>query len=451
MKVFQKLLDTVKAQCPTVITEEVYGQMMDEFDAGIADIQADAEKAGQAAGFQEGYSEGKRVAAEKAKLEMDALIQKLDDEAVEKLNAIIQALDENHTQKLEEVYTYLTSNMVPKTEYDKAVADYNAAVADKDIALADMDAEYAADLERVYEAVCEDHAKKMQQVYEAVCENHAKKLEILMEQVDENHAKKLMMVKEACDKKCKDELQEQEEALAKEAAKEVVECKKAIEAECKKAIEAEQANKIETIAESVEKYLNYALEEYRPKAQLISEAKYNAAIKSLETIKDVLKVQSIIEESKEGIFSDYENQLKSKDEKINTLINEKVELAAKLKKQEATVLLESICAKCSPGESRFLKSYFKNTTDPQIITESIEDAKASYRRLHAEKRETLQKDIKRTVAAVPSNIVTESKKEQVKEKPIVSEEKQTKPVQKSVEPTKTHVTLADFYAEYLKK
>ena len=101
---FKKLLDSVQKQCPDLITEEVYNDMMTQFDDGLAKVTADATAEGQALGFKEGYDEGKRVAQEQAKAELEALTEKMDTEAVEKLTSILQMIDERDAAKLQELY-----------------------------------------------------------------------------------------------------------------------------------------------------------------------------------------------------------------------------------------------------------------------------------------------------------------------------------------------------------
>lgn len=400
MKVFQKLLDSVKAQFPSVITEEVYSDMMQEYDAGIEAMQADFQKKGQAAGFQEGYNEGKRVAAEQAKAEMNALIQKLDQEAVEKLQAIVQMLDENHTQKLEEVYQYLTNTMVSREAHEAALA-----------------------------AQDEDHACKLEEIEAAI---------------NDDHTAKLIAVKEACDKACQAKLMEQAEELEECKAKEIEQACERIQKECEEKVKEEEEKKIETIAESVEKYLNYALEEYRPKAQLINEQKYKSALNSLASITDILKVNTIIQEAKDGIFKDYENKLAAAKATQNKLLNEKIELTSQLNKKEAQLVLEEVCKKCAPGEARYLKTYFKNAASPKIIEESIEDVRASYKKVQSERRAKLQSEVKHVSSTTPSSVVTEAVKEQQKTA-IVSESKAVQ------EPIQSEDALMDAYVKYLKK
>lgn len=172
-------------------------------------------------------------------------------------------------------------------------------------------------------------------------------------------------------------------------------------------LKAEKEAKVDILAESVEKYINYALEQHIPKKELVSEQKYNTALKTLDKISNYLKVNGIIQESKEEVFNDYEKQLAEAKSAANKLIGEKIELADKLNKKEAQLVLESKLTHCTPAEAKFLRNYFAKATSPRIIEESIEDAKASFRKYQAEKRAALQASLK--TSKKPSAIVTEAK------------------------------------------
>lgn len=401
MKVFQKLLDSVKAQCPNIITEEVYADMMNEYDAGIEAMQDEYLKKGEDTGFAKGYTEGKRVAAEQAKAQTDALIAKLDEEAVNKLQDIIKMIDENHAQKLDEVYKFLTSTMISK-------ADHEAALCAQD----------------------EDHAAKLCEIQDAInCD----------------HADKLLTIKDAYDKACECRLRDQFQESKKHEELAVIAQSKRIKAKCKKILKEEREKKLNILAESIEKYINYALDEYRPKAQLINEQKYKSALNSLASITDILKVNTIIQESKDGIFADYENKLAAAKENTNKLLCEKIELTAQLNKKEAQLVLEEECKKCTPAEARYLKVYFKNAASPKIIEESIEDARASYKKIQNERRLKLQDDVKSFSSKTPSSVVTEAKKEQQKPT-IVSESSATQSSQDVY-----NEDVMDAYVKYLKK
>mgnify|MGYP003294716188 FL=1 len=442
---FKTLLESVQKQCPELITEEVFSDMMTQFDDGIAQIQADATADGQALGFREGYDEGKRVAAEQAKAELAALTEKLDQEAVEKITSILEMIDENHTAKLQELYDFMQNNMVEKSELD-------AAIADKEAALAAQDEDYAEKFETAMTAVCDDHACKLQQYSDAVNDNYTNKLKLAEEALDKKYQKILTESVEKIDLDNTAKLKEVVKLLNEDKAKAVAETKAAGEkliAEAKeageKALAAEKAKKVSILAEGVEKYLNYALEQYMPKSQLISEAKYNAAIKTLDKVTDLLKVNTIIQESKEGIFQEYETKIAEAKEEQNKLINETIELKAMLNKKEAQLLLESKAQKCTPAEARFLRGYFKDAATPAVIEESLEAAHAAWKKIQTEHRQVLKDSLKKEVTQEPSKVITESKKQEVKEpvKEVISEEKEE--AQKE-----TKLSLVDFYASCLK-
>lgn len=361
---FKKLLDSVQKQCPELITEEIYNDMLTQFDDGLAKVTADATAEGQALGFKEGYDEGKRVAQEQAKAELEALTEKMDTEAVEKLTSILQMIDERDTAKLQELY----------------------------------------------DAVCEDHAKKLNIVKESIDKKYKKLLTESINSIDAENTSKLQHVADVMKKN---------KQLAVESVKKEFQSKlDNTQAELTK----ERERKTKVLAESVEKYINYALEQYLPKKQLISEAKYTSALKTLDKVTDLLKVHKIIQESKDGIFADYESKLSEAKEQQNKLITEKIELRAQLNKKEAQLLLEQKTQTCTPSEARFLRTYFKDATSPKVIEESIEAAHTAWKKLQSERRQVLQESIDKKVNKVPSKIVTETvKKEPVKQ--VISEQK----------------------------
>lgn len=450
---FKTLLESVQKQCPELITEEVFDDMMTQFDDGIAKIEADATADGQAIGFREGYDEGKRVAGEQAKAELEAKIAELDAEAAEKLNSILAMLDENHTAKLQELYDYMTNNMVTK---DVMNAE-----------LAAQDEDFAGKFETAVDALCDDHACKLEMYKEAVEKKHAEDIKVIKESIDkkyqglleesvktidENNTKKLAevvsLLKEDKEKAVKTIAESKDNEYTKklEEAKLVFESKLA---ESNKALENEKSRKLSILAEGVEKYLNYALEQHLPKKQLISEAKYSAAIKTLDKVTDLLKVHNIIQESKDGIFAEYESKIAEAKEKENKLISEAIELKSQLDKKEAQLLLESKAQQCTPSEARFLRTYFKSATSPKVIEESIDAAHAAWKKIQSEKRQLLQESVKKEVNKTPSSIVTESKKEVEKKesdvKQVISEEKEV--AKKSIT---SDQDLVDLYASVLK-
>jgi hypothetical protein len=110
-------------------------------------------------------------------------------------------------------------------------------------------------------------------------------------------------------------------------------------------------------------------------------------------------------------------------------------------------VLEEKCKECTPSEAKFLRTYFKGAKSAKVIEESVEEARGAYKKLQAERRQTLIEESSKKVSAKPDTVVTESKKEVKKESPkkIVSEEKAP---QKEV--TEPATSVIDIYAEMLK-
>lgn len=446
---FKKLLNSVQKQCPELITEEVYNDMMTQFDDGLAKVTADATAEGQALGFKEGYEEGKRVAQEQSQAELTALTEKMDTEAVEKLTSILEMIDEKDTAKLQELYDFVKENFVSRQEMTDALVKQDQEYADKfQTAIDQINDDHAEKFEYATECICEDHAKKMQKAVDCICEDHAKKLNIVKESIDKKYKNLLTESINSIDKQNTAKLQEVADVLHKSKDLAVESVKKEYQQKLDKAaaeLNAEKERKTDILAEGVEKYLNYALEQFMPKKQLISEAKYNSAIKTLDKVTDLLKVHKIIQESKEGIFTDYEQKLAEAKEQQNKLITEKIELRAQLNKKEAQLVLEEKLQKYTPSEARFLKTYFKDATSPKVIEESIEGAHAAWKKLQSERRQALQESVDKKVNKVPSKVVTESQ-EPVKREPV----KKVISEQKSVA-NNSDQQLVDYYAKILNK
>jgi hypothetical protein len=389
---FKKLLDNVKNSCPGVITEAVYDDMVSNFESGISDLTAEAEKAGQAQGFREGYEEGKKVAAEQTKKECDALIEKLDEEATLKLKNILEMIDADHTTKLQEVYDFFKKTTVPMDEHIKIIET--------------QDNEAAAKLEKLYGDICENHANKLEKVVELLNKRNMEatenKVKLACEEVEEANLAKLEEIVDEFDKKLKK-----------------------VQDECEEKLEAEKARKVEILAESVERYLSYACSKHIPTKKLIAEHKYNTAMTSLNKVIDILKVNNIIQESKDEFFEDINKQLEEAKEKQNQLINESIELKSQLALNKCTRLLDKTYTKCAPAEVTFIKNYFKNVNPANICEESIKEARIAYKKLYAEKRESLKKDLRSSNA--PSSIISESsiKEEPVAKQPVVEQKKET--------------------------
>lgn len=149
----------------------------------------------------------------------------------------------------------------------------------------------------MYNALDKKHAAMITEAVDAVDRSNAAKLQELAGLYAENKQKAVRLATESVMKKMKKELKKQRLVMESKLDRK------------DKAMNAEREHKLDMVAESVEKYLNYALDQHIPQRQLISEAKYNAALKTIQKVTDVLKVNAIVQESKDGIFADYEAKI----------------------------------------------------------------------------------------------------------------------------------------------
>lgn len=393
MNSFEKLLDTVRKSNPDLISEQAAQDWINQYNAYETNLRDTSFADGKAAGFEEGYREGTEKGDAICKQKMDELLAQCDEEATAKLEAIINTLCEDHANKLNEVYMSCCNNMVP-------MEDVQA-----------MDQDHADKFMTAMEAVDKAHAKKMQMVYESV--------------------------KKKANAECKaklDEATNKYEGIIKESKDELE--------KVKKELSDEKERKIGLLTESVNKYLNYALANAIPTKKLVSEAKFTASQKALEKITSICKINQIVQESKDGIFQDYENKIKDAQNEQNKLMMENAELKDTLAKKEAKLLLESKITKCTPDEARFLRTYFNNAKSPKIIEEQIEDARAAYSRIKKEKRAEVVNKVKENNPVVnkASELVTENKNT-----------KKNEPAKKVVtESAQQQRSVIDIYAEYLK-
>lgn len=400
MQGFKKLLESVRSKNPDLISEEAANEMLNQYDSSINQIKSDALAEGQALGFKEGYDEAKRIAKEEAEKSMNELIEKLDEEATEKLKSVLDMLNEQHAEKLQQVYDMLKEQYVPKAEYDQ------------------LDADCAEKLQEVYEATCAKAAADKQNAVTATEEN----MKLKMEEREKFLAKKHKAVKLLLESKVE---------------------------KANKALEEEKERKISILSEQVEKYINYALAERIPIKKLISEQKYQASMKTIEKITGILKINNILQESKDGVFADYENTIKAQKEESNKLLIENANLKSQLNKQEAKLLLEEKVRKCVPEEATFLRNYFKNAETKQLIEEQIDEARAVYKRLYDEKRKKLVAENAKKLNVKPSTIVSEQTQSVKKEEPKKVVTESVKPE----EPAKTpysKATFASVYSDMLK-
>ena len=454
MKVFQTLLDTVRKSCPDVITEEMAVDMLQEFEDGMNQIKADALNDGKALGYREGYEEGKKVASDQAKASLENALEAHDEEYAKKLSQVIDMLNEQHAEKLEKVYDLLKQNYVPRQEMDDALVAQDAEYAEKfETAINKLDEVRTNQLDEAVRVVKESISKKHKKELEELDAEHVKLLEEAVKAVDSKNAKILQETADVLKQRHNEKVKIVTEEISAKYKKEI-ESIKTESAETisglQKELQDEKDRKLNIIAESIEKYLNYALEERLPTKQLICEQKYRANAKALDRIVDILGVNKIVQESKDNFMAEYESKLNKVKEDQQKTINENIELMSKNNRLQAQLLLESEAQKCTPGEAKFLRTHFKNAASPKIIEESIEEAKQAYKKMQNEHRQHLVTESAKAGAVnTPSTVVTNKavEKEQVQKK-IIAESANVQKTDKVVtETVQSQRELVDIYAE----
>ena len=443
MTAFQKMLESVRASNPDLISQQQSAQLMKEFDTEMNQIKADSVAQGQAIGFKEGYEEGKRAAADEAKVKLDQVVSKLDADSTQKLTRILEMIDEDHAKKIEQIYQKLTAER--DAAVNTALAEQDADYAEKfRIAMECIDEKHAQMITEAVNAIDAKHTSKLTTLYKALDKKHAQMITEAVNAVDESNAKKLIELSKIYKTNQEKAIKLVSQEITKKFKMQLKKKNLLFESKLKekdKLLANEQNRKLSVLAESVEKYLNYALENYIPKKTVVSQAKYNAALKTIEKVTDVLKVNAIIQESKDGIFADYESKIATEKEAQQKLINENIQLKARVDKQEAQIVLESKCRECTPTEAKFLRAYFKGAKSAKVIEESIQEARGAYKKLQSERRQTLIQESSKKVSSKPDTVVTESKQTKTKESPkkIVSEQKAPQP----------KPTVVDIYASML--
>ena len=396
MSSFEKLLTTVRNA--NLISEEDATAMLADYNKTQEENLSKAVDAASGSAFKEGYEQGfnnaKQQADAETKKALDELLKKCDEEASTKLQAVIETLNKEHSDKLQEVYDILKANTVPLNEV---------------------------------QAMDDDHAKKFVEAIEAK---------------DADCTKKLKIACEAIQKKANKYIAEREKFNKNKFIAYKLATESKINA-INTLLKSEKAHKLNVLTESVEKYLNYALQNAIPSKTIISEAKYNASQKTIEKISSILKINSILQESKDGIFKDYENQIQEAKDQSNKLLNENINLKHDLETKEAKLLLESKITNCTPAEASFLRSFFSKATSPKIIEEQIDDARNAFKRLHNEKHQNIVTNTKSTLSA--TSLVSESKA-------VKKNEPSKKVVTESVENTKSKTiqSINEIYADILK-
>ena len=293
-----------------------------------------------------------RLDPEKKMTESDrnALIQLFEDKmkaikeeayqyAVKASNKKLKEMDESHTNQLTKFVGQL------KRKHQKE--------------LREQDEKHTKKLVKFVEALENDHSHKFHKFVTRMDEDYSNKLAKLVKLIDESNTKKLKMFAEAVkDRKITDKL-----------------------------------------ANVVDGFLDTYLESVTPMSKKIDEAKLDRLEKFQQNLKEqlVFTEDYFNQEIKEALL-DANNIIKTKEETVDSLMLEKIELNNKIKEFEAKSLLTEKSKDLSPALQSYVQTRFANA-DVDEIEEMFQEAVEAFKSEEKNKRQKLihEADKKRRV------------------------------------------------------
>jgi len=308
------------------------------------------------------------VLTESAQNELATLMEEKEKKIAEDAFKRASKLTDEKIKKLDEVYANKLKDYATK-----------------------MDADRCKKMREVVEAVDKDHAIKFQKAMQKMEEGYAAKFEHAIKVLEESHCNKLKKAVNHID------------------ADRTTKLKTVIETFEKKANN-------DSIVESVSNYLDTYISKTLPEDKILKEEKFNRMSKIINSLKEELLIDDeyIQEEVKEALV-DAKTQMDEKDQTIDKLMMEKVELNKKIEVVEAKELLESKIKDLPLAKQAYLGTLFKesNKTD---IEERFDEAVKAFEEDEAKKRAKLTEDAKSKQkinvkpASDSSEVKTENKK-----------------------------------------
>lgn len=276
-------------------------------------------------------------------------------------------------------------NVLSEADVTKIEADFSVKLKEyKEQVLSEnskTDSDYAEKLEGLLESVDIDSAKKLQKIvdiYEAKIENIddevTAKTEKLIEAIDSDSTAKLEKIVEAIDTDSTKKVEQIIEAIDTDTT-----------SKTEKLIEKLQGGTNAVLEENVSAFLDTYLEEKLPAETIVESVKMKKMTDALNEMKKILCVSDeyIQEEVKEAIL-EAKTELDAKDDKINELMEEKIELNKKQSLVEANSLLEGKTVGMDFKTKSYLEARFE-TSSVTEINEDFEAAKAAFKKSEAKR------------------------------------------------------------------
>jgi hypothetical protein len=246
--------------------------------------------------------------------------------------------------------------------FDTKLKDYKEKIYAE--ALDAVDADHITGLEKVIDKIDAEHTDLLEQVLEKVDADHTDLLNQVLESIDTNHTEQL-----------------------------------------KKVVAKYENELTEDIESKVSDFLDVYIEDKFPDndmSKMIRLEKLEEMFKEIKNIAVISEI-SMDEEIKEAI-TDAKEIIESKDEEINQLMIDKININKKLKSIEAAKLLEDKCKNINPKMRAYIETRFKDA-DVDEIEDKFEEAIAAFNEDETLLREDLKS--KTTSNVNPKTILTE--------------------------------------------
>jgi hypothetical protein len=280
----------------------------------------------------------------------------------------------------------------PSMNSDRVNALVNAIQEKIDNAREDGRKEGLSKAQELVEEKDQDCAKKLQDYANTVDEIHTAKLEALAEAIDEDHSTRLQTLVEQMDSVYTDKLESLYEAIDLDHTEKTKQLLEAIDEDRSAKLKHITTVFEESAVERVKSFMDTYIEEAMPVTTEVDVAKLMRLEEAVNSIREILVVnddfvQNEVKEALVDVKSQLDEAKSSKDDAVNDLMVENMELRKELKKNEATRLLESITADMKPSMAAFVKKYFKDENDVSVISEKKDEAIALFEAEEADETE----------------------------------------------------------------
>jgi hypothetical protein len=231
-------------------------------------------------------------------------------------------------------------------------------------ALESVDEKHIALLDKVVSKIDEDHTESLDKVLSKIDEDHTELLEGVLSKIDEDHTVGLKMVVEKYENGMQEELEGK-----------------------------------------VSDFLDVYIEDKLPEGKIVDTVRLEKLEEMFNEIKQIALISEISmdEEIKEAV-QDAKTIIEDKDAEINTLMFDKIELSKKLKRNEASNLLEDKCKNINPKMRAYIETRFKDA-DVDEIEDKFEEAIEAFEEDETLLREELKDQATSNVN--PKKILTE--------------------------------------------